>query len=171
MPERNDLVTFKGDPVTLVDDPIAVGQAAPDSELTAIDFSPRRLSDYEGKVKIVSVVPSLDTSVCDTQTRAFNEKATELSEDVVVLTISMDLPPAQKRWCGAAGVERVETLSDYKHQQFGRDTGLRIKELGLLARTVMVLDRENQVRYVELIGEIATEPDYDAAIAAAKELV
>lgn len=170
MAEGTATVTFKGNPVTLVGEPPKVGQKAPDFALTGIDMSGKKLSDYQGKVKLISVVPSLDTPVCDAQTRSFNEKAGTLGDDVVVLTVSMDLPMAQKRWCGAAGVEHVQCLSDYKDHSFGKTYGLRIKELGLLARTVMIVDRDDTVQYVQLVPEIAQEPDYDDALNALKQI-
>lgn len=170
MPERTNAVTFKGKPVTLEGDEVKVGQKAPDFQLTGTDMSAKSLSDYGDKVKIVSVVPSLDTAVCDTQTRTFNEKAAALGDDVVLLTVSMDLPMAQKRWCGAAGIDRLECLSDFKDHSFGQAYGLRIKELGLLSRAVLVLDRDNTVRYVQLVPEIAQEPDYGPALEAARKL-
>lgn len=169
MAEQAGAVTFKGTPMTLTGDgSIAEGQPAPDAALTAIDLSEKKLSDYRGKVAIVATVPSLDTSVCDAQTREFNEKAAELGENVVVLTISNDLPFAQKRWCGAAGVERVETLSDYKDHQFQNAWGLRVKELGLIARSVTVLDPQGKVAYHQLVPEIAEQPDYGPVLEAAK---
>ena len=161
--------TFKGNPVSIVGEPPKVGEKAPDFSLTNTDMARRKLSDYEGKVKLISVVGSLDTSVCDNQTRHFNEQVAALGDDVVVLTISMDLPMAQKRWCGAAGVDRVECLSDYKDHSFGKDWGVRVEDIGLLARSVFVVDRDDVVRYAELVPEIVQEPDYDAALAALKE--
>jgi thiol peroxidase len=169
--ERSGAVTMKGDPKTLVGEELQVGQKAPDFELTGTDMAPKRLDDFAGKVKILEVVPSLDTSVCDQETRTFNEKAASLGDDIAILTISMDLPMAQNRWCGAAGVDRVTCLSDYKDHRFGYDYGLRIKELGLLARTVIVVDQNNVIRYMELVSEIAEEPDYAAALKAAQDLV
>ncbi len=171
MTTQTSTVTFKGEPLTLFGVEPAIGESLKDFTLTATDMSSKSLGDYQGKVKILAVVPSLDTSVCDKETRRFNEEASKLGDDVVVLTVSMDLPMAQKRWCGAAGVDRVETLSDYKDHSFGKDYGLRINELGLLARTVIVADRDNVVRYVELVPEIGQEPNYDAAVAAAKKLL
>lgn len=169
MPEQAGAVTFKGTPMTLCGEgTIAEGQPAPDATLTAIDLSERKLSDYRGKTVVVATVPSLDTSVCDTQTRQFNEQAAGLGDGVAVLTISNDLPFAQKRWCGAAGVERVETLSDYKDHNFQSAWGLRVKELGLIARSVTVLDGSGVVRHHQLVPEIAEQPDYDAALEAAK---
>lgn len=170
MAESTATVTFKGNPVTLAGEPPKTGQKAPDFTLTGTDMAPHKLSDYQGKVKLISVVPSLDTSVCDAQTRKFNENAANLGDDVVVLTISMDLPMAQKRWCGAAGVERVECLSDYKDHSFGNTYGLRIAELGLLTRTVMIVDRDDTIRYVQLVPEVAQEPDYDDALNALKQI-
>lgn len=170
MSQSTATVTFKGNPVTLVGEPPKVGEKAPDFALTAADLSTRCLSDYQGKIKLISVVGSLDTSTCDAQTRQFNEQAASLGDDVAVLTISMDLPMAQKRWCGAAGIDRVECLSDYKDHSFGKDWGVRVKELGLLARSVFIVDRDDTVRYVQRVPEIAQEPDYDDAMEALKQM-
>ena len=167
---RKNVITMKGTPLSLVGEELQVGQEAPGFQLVANDLSEKTLDDYRGKVKIVSVVPSLDTSVCDTQTRRFNEKSAQLGEDVVVLTVSADLPFAQKRWCGAAGVDHVETLSDYKTNQFGKDYGLLVDDLYVLCRAVLVLDRDNRVVYRQIVPEIASEPDYDAALEAAKSV-
>ena len=160
-------VTMKGNPVSLVGHLVEAGQPAPDFSLVGSDMQAKSLKDFAGKVKIVSTVPSLDTGVCDRETRRFNDEAAKLGDDVVVLTVSMDLPMAQKRWCGAAGVDRVVTLSDYKDHSFGKAWGIRIDELGLLARAVFVLDKDDKVTYVELVKEVTEEPDYDKAIAAA----
>ena len=170
MEERTGLVTMKGKPVTLVGQAVKVGQKAPDFEVTANDLSPVKLSSFAGKVCIIASVPSLDTSVCDLETRKFNEKAAQLGGDVVVLTISMDLPFAQKRWCGAAGIKNVQTLSDYRDASFGNTYGVLIKDLRLLARAVFVVDKKGVVRYLQIVPEIATEPDYDAVIKVVKEL-
>ncbi len=171
MMEREGIVTLLGNPVTLVGAPVAVGDKAPDVELLANDLSPVTLSSFAGKVCVVLAVPSLDTPVCDTETRRFNEAAAGLGDDVAVLAVSVDLPFAQQRWCAAAGVEAVQTLSDHREAAFGSTYGLLIKEARLLARAVLVVDREGVVRYSELVGEVADEPDYDAALAAARELV
>ncbi|HZW07680.1 MAG TPA: thiol peroxidase, partial [Phycisphaerales bacterium] len=128
----------------------------------------KRLSDYRGSTVILSTVPSLETAVCDKETRTFNQRAAELSDRVVILTVSMDLPMTQKKWCGAAGIDRVLTLSDYKDRQVGERYGLRIRESGLLARAVIVIDPAGIVHYQQIVPELATEPDYDAAIAAAR---
>jgi thiol peroxidase len=135
------------------------------------DLKPVKLSDFRGKVIIIAAVPSLDTPVCDMETRRFNTEAARLGKDVAILTVSMDLPFAQKRWCGAAGVEQVKTLSDHKEAAFGQAFGLLIKELRLLGRAVLVLDREGVVRYYQLVKEVSEEPDYEAALSAVKELV
>ena len=172
MAERTGLITFKGNPLTLVGNEVKVGQKAPNAELVANDLAVVKLSSlYAGKVCLLTSVPSLDTPVCDMETRRFNEEAGRLGKDVVVLTVSMDLPFAQKRWCGAAGVQNVQTLSDYRQAAFGKAYGVLIKELRLLARAVFVLDKPGVIRYVELVKEVASEPNYDAALAAAKKLL
>jgi thiol peroxidase len=171
MNERKGVVTFKGGPLTLIGPELKVGQKAPDAVLTANDLSEVRISSFAGKVTVLSCVPSLDTKVCDIQTHKFNEKAGQLGPEAVVLTVSMDLPFAQKRWCGAAGVEHVQTLSDYKDAQFARAYGLLIKELHLVARTVIVLDKQQTIRYIQIVPEMTTEPDYDAALKMAKGLL
>jgi len=166
------MVTMKGNPVTLVGKPVQVGDAAPDFEVVASDLSPVRFfSSYKDKPCLILSVPSLDTSVCDVETRRFNEEAAGLGDDVQVLVISMDLPFAQKRWCGAAGVENVTTLSDYQQASFGRAWGVLIESLRLLARAVFVVDREGVIRYRQIVDEIAGEPDYQAALEAVKKLL
>ena len=171
MMERTGLVTFGGNPMTLVGPELKVGDDAPDVEVVDNDLQPVRLSTYKGKVAIVAAVASLDTGTCDVETRRFNQEVGKLGDDVVVLTISMDLPFAQKRWCGAAGVETVKTFSDHRSAAFGEAWGVLMKELRLLARAVFVVDREGDITYVELLGEVGDEPDYDAALKAAKELL
>lgn len=171
MIERAGAVTFQGNPLTLVGQEVKVGDMAPDFEVLDNALGPVKLSSYLGKTVILSSVPSLDTPVCDLETRRFNEEAAKLGQNVVVLTISMDLPFAQKRWCGAAGVTHVTTLSDHKDAGFGTAFGVLIKELRLLARAVFVIDAKGTVRYVELVREITHEPDYDAALEAVKKCV
>ena len=170
MIERPGLVTLKGNPFTLLGPELKVGEVAPDFVVTANDLSPVKLSDFKGKVCVISSVPSLDTPVCDTSTRRFNKEATEMGSDVVILTVSMDLPFAQARWCGAAGVKNVQTLSDYKDSAFGLAYGLLIKELRLLARAAIVIDKEGKIQYIGLVKEIAEEPDYDAILSVIRKL-
>jgi thiol peroxidase len=171
MIEYPNAVTLRGKPLTLVGEPVLPGQVAPEVVLIGNDMQPVSLVSYRGKVVILSTVPSLDTPVCDMETRRFNSEASKLSGEVVILTVSMDLPFAQKRWCGAAGVERVITLSDHREASLGLAYGLLIKELRLLARAVAVLDRQGVVRYCQLVKEVADEPDYEAALEAARGLV
>jgi thiol peroxidase len=170
MEERTGIVTMKGKSVTLIGPAIKVGQKAPDFEVVANDMTTVKFSSFAGKTCIIASVPSLDTSVCDLEIRTFNEKAAQLGDGVVMLTISMDLPFAQKRWCGAAGIKNLQTLSDYRQASFGKAYGVLIKDLRLLARAVFVVDNKGIVRYVQIVPEIATEPDYDAALKAVQEL-
>jgi thiol peroxidase len=163
-------VTFKGNPVTLVGSQVKVGDAAPDFTVVDNSMGAVSLAKYQGMVKIVSAVPSLDTPVCDTETRRFNQEAAKLPGDVVVLTISADLPFAQKRWCGAAGIDKVVTLSDYRDRSFALAYGVLIDELKLLSRSIFVIDKQNVIRYVQHVPEVTQEPDYEAALRAAREL-
>lgn len=170
MNERQGLVTFKGNPLTLVGNEVKVGDSAPDFMALANDLSPVNLYSYKGKPIIISSVPSLDTPICDMSTRRFNEEAINYGDDIAILTVSMDLPFAQARWCGAAGVKNVVTLSDYKDASFGMQYGLLIKELRLLARAVFVIDKNGKIQYLELVPEIAQEPNYDSALEALKKI-
>jgi len=169
MTKVKNTVKFKGNPLTLVGSRPSVGEKAPDFEAIASDLSPFKLSEIKRKVLVICSVQSLDTSVCDTEVRKFNERATSLGNDVYVLVISMDLPFAQKRWCGAAGVKNVQTLSDHKHGNFGSSYGVLIKESRLLARAVFVVDKKGVIRYIQIVDELSHEPDYEAALKAAKE--
>ncbi|QJB54942.1 thiol peroxidase [Pseudodesulfovibrio sp. zrk46] len=171
MSERNGACTFQGNPLTLVGAEVKVGDVAPEFNLVANDLSPATLADYKDKVVVIAAVPSLDTPVCDMETRRFNNEAAALGDDVVILAVSMDLPFAQARWCGAAGVEAVKTLSDHKDASFGEGWGALIKELRLLTRAVFVVGKDGKVAYAEYLKEITEEPNYDAALAAVKELV
>lgn len=155
-------VTMKGKPLTLLVRELKVGDSAPDFEVVANDMSAVKLSSYQGKVCIITSVPSLDTSVCDIETRRFNEEAGKLGGDVAVLTISMDLPFAQKRWCGTADVKNVQTLSDHREASFGKAYGVLIKELRLLARAVFVIDKNGTIRYMQIVDELTNEPNYEA---------
>lgn len=165
-------VTMQGRPMALAGDEIKVGMPAPDFKVTDNDMLPMKFSrTYGGKVAVISVVPSLDTSVCDLQTRRFNKEAEALGPDVGVLTISMDLPFAQRRWCGAAGVKAVRTYSDYQKADFGKAWGVLIKDLRLLARAVFIVDKDGVVKYAQLVPEVTKEPNYEEVLTALKALV
>jgi len=164
-----DSVKFKGKPLELVGRKIQIGQPAPDFIVVDNNLNEMHLSNFLNGVLVISAVPSLDTATCDMETRRFNEEAGKLGEKVKVLTISMDLPFAQKRWCGANGIEHVQTASDYRYSSFGQNYGVLIKDLRLLARCIFVIDRTGKVRYVQLVKEVADEPNYDAAIKAIKD--
>jgi len=164
-------ITFKGNPVTLVGPELTMGDAAPDFSVVDNALAPVNLATYGEKIKIISAVPSLDTPVCDTETRRFNQEAADLPGDVAVLTVSLDLPFAQKRWCGAAGIDRVVTLSDYRDRSFGLAYGVLIDELKLLSRSIFVLDRSNIIRYIQHVPEVTQEPDYGAVLAAVRQLL
>ena len=137
---------------------------APDAELLDNGLNPVKLSSYRGKVMVLVTVPSLDTPVCDIETRRFNDEAANLGPDIQLVTISMDLPFAQKRWCGAAGVTNLQTLSDHRQADFGKAYGVLIKELRLLARAIFILDREGMVKYVQLVPEVTNEPNYEEVL-------
>ncbi len=169
MIERKGVVTLRGNPMTLIGPELKAGEKAPDFKLLGNDMKPVTLADTAGKVRIIAAVPSLDTPVCDAETRRFNEEAAKLP-GVEILTVSMDLPFAQARWCGAAGVKSVRTLSDYRERSFGPAYGVLIQELQLDARAVFVLDKDNTIRYVEYVQEIAEQPNFDAALEAARKL-
>jgi thiol peroxidase len=164
MAERPGLITIHGNSLTLVGNEVKVGSQAPDVELLDNDLNPIKLSSYLGKVLIIASVPSLDTPVCDIETRRFNDEAANLSHDIELVTISMDLPFAQKRWCGATGVTRVKTLSDHRQADFGMAYGVLIKELRLLARAIFILNREGTVKYVQLVREVSNEPNYEEVL-------
>jgi thiol peroxidase len=169
--ERPGDVTFQGNPLTAIGPKLKVGDKAPDFELLANDLSAVRMSDSAGKIRLISVVPSLDTPVCDLMTRKFNEQLDALGDTVAGYTVSADLPFAQARWCGAAGVKRMQTLSDHRAMDFGDAYGTHIKELRLDSRSVFVIDGAGVIRYVEYVKEITNQPDYDAALAAVKGLI
>lgn len=166
MNKDNESVTLGGKPMVLTGNTVRVGDRAPDFTVTSNDMKPVSLSDYPGKTLILSAVTSLDTDVCDTETRRFNREASGLSGDIEILTISMDLPFAQKRWCAAAGIDRVTTLSDYKDASFGKAYGVLIGDLRLLARAVFIVDKDGIIRYRQLVPEISQEPDYADVLAA-----
>lgn len=157
-------ITFKNDPITLSGQQVKEGDIAPDFTVLDNSLNQITLEDYKGKKKLISVVPSIDTGVCDQQTRKFNEEASQ--EDGVVLTISVDLPFAQKRWCASNGLENVVTLSDHRDLSFGENFGVVMEELRLLARSVFVLDESNKIVYKEIVSEGTNFPDFDAALEA-----
>jgi thiol peroxidase len=171
MQERTGLITMKGSPLTLLGPEIKKGDQAPSFRCVDTDLQPITLNELTQKVLIISSVPSLDTPVCDMETRRFNTEAAKLSSEVKIVTVSMDLPFAQKRWCGAAGVDQVMTISDYQEASFGLNYGVLIKELRLLARAVFVLDQARTVQLVQLVPEVTEEPDYDAVLQAANSLL
>lgn len=164
-------VTFKGNTMHLVGPELNVGDDAPDVTVTTTDFEDKRAGELKGKVVLISVTPSLDTGVCDAQARRFNEEAASLDDDVKVVNISVDLPPALKRWCGAAGAEDLFVVSDYKNREFGEKWGVLIDELKLLARAVFVVGRDGNIAYKEIVPEVTDHPDYDQALAAVKQAV
>lgn len=169
--EREGAVLFKGNPATLLGPEVKAGDAAPDFQVVDNGLQPVTLATDAGKVRLVAVVPSLDTPTCDTMTRRFNQDAAELPDSVAVYTISVDLPFAQKRWCGNAGIDKVQTLSDYQDRSFGLNYGLLLKNLKLLARAVYVIDQNDKVAYAEVCSEVTAEPDYAAALDAVKKLI
>ncbi|MBF0553817.1 MAG: thiol peroxidase [Nitrospirae bacterium] len=166
--ERTGVITFQGGGLTLLGTEVKVGDKAP--EFTALDngLGAVALKDFMGKTVVISVTPSLDTPVCDRQLRKFNESAAGLGTDIVVLNISMDLPFANARFCAAAGIDRVKTLSDHKDASFAMAYGLLIKELRLLARAIVIIDKTGTIKYIEVVPEVTNHPDYEKALAAVK---
>lgn len=169
--ERTGAATLKGNPITLIGPELKTGDKAPDFTLNKSLTEVVTLQEYAGKVKLISVVPSIDTGVCDAQTRRFNEAAASLGEHVIVLTVSVDTPFAQSRWCAAAGIDKVVMLSDYKDNSFGKAYGVLIKEFALHMRSIFILDADNTIRYVEYLSEMTEHPNYEQAIEAAKALI
>ena len=164
--ERTGIITFLGGPLTLVGPEVKVGEKAPDFTVLDNGLGAKTLKDFAGKTVVISVTPSLDTPVCDMQLRKFNDGATKLGDDVVVLNVSMDLPFANKRFCGAAGIDRATTLSDHRDASFGTAYGVLIKELRLLARSIFVVGKDGVVKYVEIVPEVTHNPDFAKALAA-----
>src|ERR1700728_2049742 len=165
--ERPGATTLKGNPLTVLGPELKTGQKAPDFQAIDDGLKPANLASTGHGVRIFSVVPSLDTPVCDAQTKRFNEEAGKLP-DVKIYTISMDLPFAQKRWCGAYGVDHVKMVSDHRDGSFGKAYGTLIKDLRILSRAIFVVDPSNKLRYVEYVKEVGDHPDYEAALSAAK---
>ena len=164
-------VTFKGSPLTVLGTPLKVGDKAPGFTLTATDMSDISSTSFAGKVLILSVVPSVDTPTCSLQTKRFNKEASELGKDVSILTVSMDLPFAQKRWCGAEGVTNITLGSDFKYRKFGEAYGAFLKEWGLLARALFVVDKGGKIAYVQYVPEVSSEPEYEGALKKVRELL
>ncbi|MFX3633795.1 MAG: thiol peroxidase [Candidatus Pristimantibacillus sp.] len=169
--ERTGVATFKGNPITLIGPELKVGDKAPDFLINKSLVESVSLKDFAGKVKLISVVPSIDTGVCDAQTRRFNEEAASLGDNVTVLTVSVDTPFAQSRWCGAAGIDKVILLSDYKTNSFGQAYGVYINEFGLDMRSIFVIDANDTIQYVEYLTEMTEHPNYEQAVTAVKALL
>jgi thioredoxin-dependent peroxiredoxin len=169
---RSGAITFKGTPMTLVGEPVQVGQQAPDFTLHYFDaggLHKFRPADLAGKPTLISVVPSLDTGVCQIQTKKFNEKLAGLAGKINAVTVSLDLPFAQNRFCGAENIKSLRTVSDYQDRSFGRNWGMLIDELKVLARGTFVLDKNGKVVYSQLVKEVTEEPNYDAALEAVQK--
>ena len=162
--ERTGVITFKGNGLTLIGNEIKVGDTAPDFKLLNNGLGEVSLKDSKGKTRVISVVPSLDTPVCDMQTKRFNTEAAKFPADIVVLTVSTDLPFAQARWCGATSSNKVQTLSDHRDTNFGIAYGVLIKELRLLTRAIFIVGADDKVKYVEYVKEVTNHPDYDKAL-------
>lgn len=170
--EKNDQkVKFGGNPVTLLGDAAKPGNIAPDFTVMDSDMKPVKLSDFNGKIKILSIAPSVDTPVCANQTRTFNKEATKMNDNIAVLSISVDLPFALKRFCAAEGIDNVEALSDHKEVEFGMKYGFLIEEMRLLARGIVIIDKDDTIRYVEYVPEIGEEPNYEKALEEVRKLV
>ena len=171
MAKSNETITMKGNPLKVEGRCIEEGTQAPAFKLTAPDMSDVTNATYAGKVLVLVAIPSIDTPVCAVETKKFNQEAAALSQDVVIASVSRDLPFALKRWCAAEGVDRVVTLSDHKHRAFGKEYGVELPDLGLLARALFVVDKSGKVVHVDYVTEVAEEPDYAAAISAIKKSV
>ena len=171
MNKLNTKVTFKGNPLTLMGKEIHEGDTAPEVTLVGLDLKDLPLSNFKGKVLVISVVPSLDTPTCNLQTKRFNAEAAKLADKAVVLTVSLDLPFAQKRWCEAEKASNVLVASDYKYRTFGEAYGCYTKEMGLLARAIFVVGQDQKVRHVEYVANLSDEPDYNAALTCVSQLL
>lgn len=163
-------VNFKGSPVSLSGEPPSVGSSAPDFDLVANDMSSVKLSDSQGKVRIVSVVPSIDTGVCSMETARFNQELDTLPDSVVGYTVSVDTPFAQKRWCAAEGVEKMKLLSDFKGQTFAKGWGVYLSDLGIMARCVFIVDKDGKIAYSQVVPDVGQEPNYEEVVQKAREL-
>ncbi|MFH1848476.1 MAG: thiol peroxidase [Candidatus Omnitrophota bacterium] len=170
MTERSGAVTLKGNPVTLSGEEMKAGQKMPEFTVMDKDLQPVSSEKFKDKIKVIASVPSLDTPVCDSEIKRFNDEAAAISKDAVIIFISMDLPFAQKRFCQENDIKKVKTFSDYRDADFGEKFGVLIKELRLLARAIFIVDKDRVVRYVEYVKEVGSPPDYDSALAALKKL-
>jgi thioredoxin-dependent peroxiredoxin len=168
--ERKGIVTIHGNPLTLIGPELKVGDKAPDFTVLDNDLKEVSLKDFAGKIKVISVTPSLDTPVCDIQARRFNQESANFSANVAVLNISMDLPFAIARFCNAAGIDRVKTLSDHRDASFGNAYGVLIKELRLLARSIFIIGEDNIIRLKEIVPEVTNHPDYEGAVTLIKKM-
>ncbi len=169
--ERKGVITLKGGPVTLIGAEVTVGQKANDFKVLDNELKEKKLADFKGKIKLIASVPSLDTPVCDTEIKRFNDEASKLSKDLVIIFVSMDLPFAQKRFCQEFEINKIETLSDHRDASFGTNYGVLIKELRLLARAIFLVDKDDNVTYVEYVKEVAIPPNYDTALAALRKII
>jgi thiol peroxidase len=169
--ERKGIITFQGNPLTLTGNEMKVGDKAPDFTVLDRDLKETGLKDFAGMIKIISVTPSLDTPVCDIQARRFNAEATQLPADVVVLNISMDLPFAISRFCTSAGIDKVKAFSDHRDASFGNAYGVLIKELRLLARSIFIVDKDDVIRYIQIVPEVTNELDYERVLGELKKIV
>lgn len=168
--ERKGVVTFKGNPLTLLGSEIKVGDKAPDFTVINKELKEARFKDFAGIIKLISVTPSLDTPLCDMQARKFNEEAAKLPAEVEIMNISMDLPFAINRFCSTAGIERIKTFSDHRNASFGMAYGVLIKELRLLSRSVFVINKKDVIHYMEIVPDITMSINFEKALAAAKKL-
>jgi len=167
--ERKDGITINGKPMTLEGPALKTGEKAPDFKALSQDLEAKSLADFKGKIKLIASVPSLDTPVCDTEIKRFNDEAARISKDVVIIFVSMDLPFAQKRFCQEFDIKKVKTLSDHREANFGANYGVLIKEMRLLARAVFIIGKDDVVKYAQLVKELSSPPDYDAALKALKK--
>lgn len=169
--ERKGRITFLGNPLTLTGTEKKPGEKADNFTVLDKELKEISLKDFAGKIKLISVTPSLDTPVCDIQARRFNQEAAKLPDDVVILNISMDLPFAISKFCTTAGIDKVKAYSDHRDASFGNAYGVLIKELRLLARSIFIIDRDDTIRYIELVPEVSHQPDYDKALAEVRKLI
>jgi len=167
--ERKEVITMKGEGLTLEGPAISPGQKAPAFQALSQDMETKGLSDFSGKIKLIASVPSLDTPVCDTEIKRFNDEAAKVSKDVAIIFISMDLPFAQKRFCQEFDIKKVKTLSDHRDASFGQNYGVLIKELRLLARAIFIIGKDDVVKYAQIVKELSSGPDYDGALGALKK--